>query len=145
MKAQCEIVKEQKVVVSDVRELYKNTHNNKKRECEVIDNMLQSPMAKKKAKHFVDHIFLFADQVAAGKILHADSARQALAAASGAVEAATQTDAVEAATQTDAVEAATQTDAVDAVDAATQAGAVTDILDVDQDILDLLVDEEWMC
>ena len=159
MEGQCEIVKEQKEFVSNVRELYKNIHNNKKREFEAIDNTLDSPEAKRTAKNFASHIFIIANQLADhhanGTTLPADSVRQALAAASGAGDTATQADAV------DAVDAATQ---ADAVDAATQADAVADahildvdllpfdadildvdLLPVDADILDLLLDEKWMC
>ena len=162
MEGQCEIVKEQKEFVSNVRELYKNIHNNKKREFEAIDNTLDSPEAKRTAKNFASHIFIIANQLADhhanGTTLPADSVRQALAAASGAGDTATQAYAVDAATQADAVDAATQADAETQADAVADAHILdvdllpfdadildVDLLPVDADILDLLLDEKWMC
>ena len=82
--------------------------------------------------------------LAAAASAAATAADAAAAAATAAADAATAA-AFDAATQAGAVDAATQAGAVDvatqagAVDVATQAGAV------DQDVLDLLVDEKWMC
>ena len=136
---QSKIVREQMELVSNIRELYKNIHNNK-RKYEDINNVPLSALARNKAKDFLNPVFNFADQVATGNLLPADSARQALAAACGAVDAATQADAVDTATQADAVDTATQADAV-----ADAHILDVDLLPVDADILELLQGKEWLC